>query len=131
MKSHRIIGVWLLLACIAVTCGAVREAVLTPAVGELRAHQIGTLAVCAIFFGVCWAALPVLKLTSSKQAWTVGTIWVLMTVAFEFGFGHYVFENSWSRILDCYNVLRGRIWVLVVIVTWIGPAAAFRLRGSA
>ena len=37
----------------------------------------------------------------------VGIAWVALTVAFEFLAGHYVFGNSWEKLLADYNVLRG------------------------
>jgi hypothetical protein len=44
-----------------------------------------------------------------------------MTVAFELLAGHYLFGNTWERLLADYNVLRGRIWVLVLITTFLAP----------
>ena len=40
---------WLVLAAIASGAGVVRELWLRPIVGEQRAHQLGTLMVCALF----------------------------------------------------------------------------------
>lgn len=128
MIAARVIGVWVLLAGVAVGCGFAREALLTPALGPLRAHQAGTVLLCAAILGVCYAVLPVLKLANIKQAWIVGTAWTIITVAFEFAFGHYVVGHAWRDLVADYNVLNGRIWPLVLVTTWIAPAAAFRLR---
>ena len=40
-----------------------------------------------------------------------------MTVAFEFGFGHFVAGHSWQRLLGDYNLLEGRVWLLFLL--WI------------
>jgi hypothetical protein len=128
MKAARIIGVWFVLACVAVGFGFARESLLTPALGELRAHQAGTVLFSAAILVVCYAAVPMLKLTNAKQAWTVGAAWVVMTVTFEFAFGHYVAGHAWRELLADYNVLQGRMWLLVLLTTWIAPVAAYRLR---
>jgi hypothetical protein len=40
--------VWLLFGVVGILFGALREKLLVARVGELRAHQIGTLAVCFV-----------------------------------------------------------------------------------
>ena len=55
----------------------------------------------------------------------VGTVWVALTVAFEFVAGHYVFGNSWERLIADYNVFRGRIWILVLLMNLFAPLWAF------
>jgi hypothetical protein len=44
---------------------------------------------------------------------------------FELLAGHYVFGNSWEKLLADYNLFRGRIWVLVLIVILFAPLWAF------
>lgn len=56
-----------------------------------------------------------------SQAWLVGAIWLAATVAFEFGFGHYVVGHSWNKLLRDYNFMKGRLWLLVLIWILIMP----------
>ncbi len=51
----------------------------------------------------------------------IGVLWLVMTVAFEFGFFHFVMGKLWEAMLADYNVLRGRIWVLVLATVLLGP----------
>ena len=53
-----------------------------------------------------------------------------MTVAFEFGFGHWVDGDSWSALLENYDITAGKIWVLVPIAMATGPELARRLTRS-
>ncbi len=55
-------------------------------------------------------------------ATAVGGLWALLTLGFEFGFGHSVRGTSWAELLADYDVSRGRIWVLVPIATAAAPA---------
>jgi hypothetical protein len=55
---------------------------------------------------------------------------VVLTVLFEFGFGHFVMGNSWDTLLADYNVLEGRIWVMVLITETVAPYLMGRLSGT-
>jgi len=59
----------------------------------------------------------------------IGVLWLVLTLAFEFLAGHYVFGNPWSRLWTDYDVLRGRIWILVLVTTLVAPVIAARIRG--
>ena len=50
-----------------------------------------------------------------------------LTVAFEFGLG-YSRGLSWNEMLADYNILAGRLWLLVPVTLLASPALAFRLR---
>jgi hypothetical protein len=45
--------------------------------------------------------------------------------------GHYVLGAPWPRLLADYDVIHGRIWILVLITTVTAPAIAARARGLA
>jgi hypothetical protein len=47
--------------------------------------------------------------------------WLCATVAFEFSFGRFVSGLSWQALLADYNLLRGRLWSLILISVCLGP----------
>lgn len=49
------------------------------------------------------------------RLWGIGAAWTAATVTSEFLFGHYVAGHSWRRLSHDYNILKGRVWVLVVL----------------
>jgi len=61
--------------------------------------------------------------------WLIGIIWLVLTLAFEFGVGHFVMKKSWNTLLEDYNILKGRTWVLVLVVTLCGPYLAGSMIG--
>jgi len=61
-------------------------------------------------------------LASTAAALRVGAIWVALTVAFEFGFGHYVEHTPWQTLLADYDVTNGRTWLVVPAWTLLAPA---------
>jgi hypothetical protein len=52
----------------------------------------------------------------------VGLFWLVLTVTFEFLFGRYVAGASWEALLADYDVLRGRLWPLVLLTTLLAPS---------
>jgi hypothetical protein len=52
----------------------------------------------------------------------------VLTLAFEFLAGHYLFGHPWATLLADYNLARGRIWLLVLVATLLGPVLAYAVR---
>lgn len=119
---------WFVLLIVAIINGAIRDKVYKESLGELAAHQVSTLTGIVLFGIVIWGLNKLWPLESSRQAWTIGFIWLAMTVAFEFLFFHYVTGHSWGELLNDYNILEGRVWVLVLLWTLIAPYVFWRLR---
>ncbi|MBX3115188.1 MAG: hypothetical protein KF836_11530 [Fimbriimonadaceae bacterium] len=118
--------VWLLLSVFAVINGLFREAVVRPKLGERTGHVISTLVLATIIFVVACLTHSWIGVRSLSEAWLAGIIWLVMTLAFEFLAGHYLFKNPWSKIFADYNTFNGRIWILIPIITVTAMPLAFR-----
>ena len=108
---------WLLLAVIAIANGILRQSTYGKLVSDLTAHQLSTVT-AIIFTGalVFWLNRR-WPIESASQAWLIGAVWLVMTVAFEFGFGHFIAGHTWSSLFADYNLLNGRVWSLFLV--WI------------
>jgi hypothetical protein len=111
---------------IAVLNGAARDLWYKKHVGELLGHQISTV-LLIICFGF-YISFVVNKLSpdSGRHAIYIGLLWLLLTLIFEFGFG-LIRGYSWTKLLGEYNILKGRIWILVPIWTTIAPYVFLRI----
>ena len=123
--------VWFLLAIVAITNGIVRQSTYGQSVSELAAHQISTVTAILASGALVWTVHRYWAIESVSQAWTIGVLWLGMTVAFEFGFGHYVAGHSWTKLLADYNILNGRVWALFLMWVAIMPYVVFKLSTSA
>jgi len=119
---------WLIILALAIVNGALREEVLIPRFGEQLGRLSSPLLLALLVFGVAWILLPWIRPLTSREAWIVGILWLGLTLAFEFLAGHYLFGDPWERLLAEYNVVQGRLWVLVPISTLIAPAVIRTLR---
>ena len=129
MFVHYLIA-WLGMMLLAVANGAVRDFTYRGWVGDFRAHQLSTVTLLLLFVGYFWALFTVWPLASAHQAWLIGSVWLVMTLAFEFGFGHWAAGQSWRQLLQAYHLHKGQLWPLIPLWVWIGPAIFFRLMSA-
>jgi hypothetical protein len=117
------VAAWAGGAVLAVANGTLRELLLVPVLGSEAARQVSTLTLMLLLGVYVWWLCRRWPLPTSVSALTVGAIWVLLTIGFEFGLGHYVEGKSWASLLADYDVSAGRIWLLVPLWTLVLPAA--------
>lgn len=120
---------WFLLMLLAILNGTVRIKLIIPFTGLTIGLAISTLLLCALILGAAWVGIRWLGPADAKQAWGIGLLWLVMTLGFEFGAGHFLFKKPWSELLYDYNIAQGRIWVLVPIVTTLAPWWMAKARG--
>jgi hypothetical protein len=123
------LGVWCLLLLLAVVNGGFRDTWLSPRLGDPIARAISTLLLCGLILLTTWLTIRWIRPTSSRAALGVGALWVVLTLMFEFGVGHYGFGKPWLELLADYDLSRGRIWMAVLVVTLLAPWWTARLRG--
>ena len=111
---------WFPMLLIAIMNGAIREYIFKKFMTELAAHQLSTATLIILFAVYIWFIMRQYPPYSGIMALGIGLIWVLMTLCFEFGFGRYR-GNSWETLLHDYNLLKGRLWVLIPIWVLIAP----------
>ncbi len=127
MKWKYLIG-WLPMVLIAILNGALREMLYKPSLGDLRAHQLSTV-LGVILLGVyIWFLVRRWHVETSSEALRIGLAWLLLTVAFEFGFGRYIMGRPWETLLHDYNLSEGRIWIAVLIWVTIAPLVFYRFQ---
>jgi hypothetical protein len=121
----RAIVIWVLLLGVAVLNGTAREFLLAPRLGAQAGHVASTLILCAAIFVVALLFTRWIGPRSRGGAMLIGAVWLALTLAFEFLAGHYLFGSSWERLLADYDLLRGRVWILVLLATLFAPAWGF------
>lgn len=118
---------WVGASALGVANGATRELTYADVVGDEAAHVISTASLLALLGGYVWLLQRRWPLGNRREALSVGAAWGALTVAFEFGFGHWVDGDSWSELLENYDVTAGKVWVVVPAAMVVGPELARRL----
>lgn len=115
------LGIWVVMAAIAVANGVVREIVLIPRVGEYTGHVLSTAVLVAAILFVSFAYFSRTPVDYAQgELLLVGILWAVLTVGFEFVVG-YVEGTPVSVTLGQYDVLAGQIWTAVPIALLISP----------
>jgi hypothetical protein len=127
MLFMQAVGVWVILLIAAVINGAIRQEFIGRLLDELPAHLLSTILLALIIFIVAFLFIRAKGITKTATLLLIGGLWVVLTVAFEFLFFHYAAGVPWSKLLADYNILKGRIFVLVLLSSLLSPLIASRL----
>ncbi|MBE0570398.1 MAG: hypothetical protein IH618_02545 [Ignavibacteriaceae bacterium] len=115
------LGIWLILAVSAIMVAAFRVGVLLPQFGEPTAHQLGTLLYLIVQLIIIYLFIRKMRIKNVTTLLGIGFFWVVITIIFEFVFGHYVMGHSWQKLFADYNLFNGRLWVLVLLNNIFAP----------
>ena len=119
---------WLGMVILAILNGAIREKAYGQFMRELSAHQLSSFTGLVLFGVYIWVLTGLFRIESSRQALLIGGMWLIMTVVFEFIFGHFVMGHPWNKFFNDYNIPEGRVWSLVLIWTAVAPYLFYRMR---
>jgi hypothetical protein len=116
----RALLLWVVIAAAMFANGALRVLVLQPRLGEGLAREVATGLGVAIVFGFAFLFVRGVEEPASGDLLLVGTLWLVLTLAFEFGLG-YVTGASWQEMLADYDILSGRLWPLIPLSALVAP----------
>lgn len=128
--AARWIAAWGGGAAIGIANGMVREATYGRRLGERTANQVSALSGIGAFAVFFWKLQRRWPIARGAEALRIGAAWLVLTVAFEFGFGRLAAKKSWRSLLDEYNLREGRAWPLVLAWIATGPVVVRGLQGS-
>ncbi|RYF87520.1 MAG: hypothetical protein EON98_00105 [Chitinophagaceae bacterium] len=117
---------WFPMLFIAVVNGTLREFFIKKYTSDLTAHQLSTISLLAFFTLYIAFVIQTFPPISAAQAIKIGLIWLFFTLLFEFGFGRWR-GNSWETLLADYNLLNGKIWILIPLWVALAPYILYHL----
>jgi hypothetical protein len=126
--TRRALVIWSAIVPIAIVNGAIRDVWFAPEVGAAAAHIISTFTLCGAIIAVTSLTIWWVRPLDARGVLRIGAMWLVLTVAFEFLAGHFVFGTPWRDLLGDYNLARGRTWILVPVTMAAAPWLAVRLR---
>jgi hypothetical protein len=111
---RRALLAWVIMAVAMSLNGIFRVKVLAPRWGDVWAGVASAASGIALIQLIARQAMHAEVPPSSRQRMRIASLWLLLTIAFEFTFGHYVDSKSWSELFDNYNLLQGHLWPVVL-----------------
>jgi hypothetical protein len=107
--------------------GIARAVFLVPYVGDSQSRQIGVVTGSVLFLLIACLTTKWLRADRTSLQIQAGSTWVVLTLAFELGFGHFVMRVPWNKLVEDYNVQRGGLLPLGLLGLSLSPLIAARL----
>jgi len=117
---------WFLMLILAFLNGTARDLGYKKYMSELTAHQISTFTLIIIFGFFIGFVINKFPPVSGEQAVYIGLLWLFLTLGFEFGFG-LMRGNTLAKLLEDYNLLKGRLWILIPLWIAIAPYLFYQI----
>jgi hypothetical protein len=125
----RAFAVWVMLIVAESIHGTMREVLLKPRVGDLRARQICLFTGMLIILGVASSFIRWVRAETTRSLLFVGLMWMAFTLIFEFSLGLFL-GYSGERMLSDYNLPKGGFMGFGLLFLVSAPLLAARLRGT-
>ena len=124
----RALEVWLVISVVEVIHGVARVVFLEPIVGDFTARQLAVFSGSLLIIAVTFLFRRWLGIASPREALAVGGAWLVLTIGFELVLGRIVLDLSWNRLLSDYDLSRGGLMPLGLLILFFTPLLVFRLR---
>ena len=112
---------WLVLLAAMFAAGAFRVAVVAPRLSAFGTEVVGALLGIAVILALTRPFVRSLERPMPGTLAGIGVLWLGLTVAFEFGFFHYVGGRTWKSLLEQYDMSRGHLWPFVLAAVAAAP----------
>ena len=120
--------VWVIIVLAEFVHGAARGVLLEPYVGDFRARQIAVFTGSAIILAIAVAFVRWIRAGSIYHLIATGLLWLVLMLGFEIAFGRYVMGYSWDRIASDFNLVKGGLLPIGMVVLTLAPIIAARVR---
>mgnify|MGYP001813046106 CR=1 FL=1 len=120
---------WFLIMLVAIANGIVREALLEPALGPAIALPLSGILLALIILLASWLLVPWFGRALASTWFAIGSLWVVLTLLFEYLFGHFVAGIPWREISRIFDVASGNLFLLALLSAALSPWLAARLHG--
>ena len=121
MTFTKLFRAWLVIVPFMIMNGMLRELVLQPLMPPRIADAISVATGIAIVVILTRSLLHPLAGKPPSQLVSASLTLVVLTVCFEFLFGHYVDRRSWSDLAANYEIWNGRLWPVALVVIAFMP----------
>jgi hypothetical protein len=128
MSWSRALIAWFLIVVAESIHGTIRQLFIAPAIGDLRARQIGVVIGSAIIFAIAWICIRWIGAKSFGRQICVGLLWIVLISIFEFSLGTALGYTR-ERMLSDYDLTKGGYMSFGLLFMLFAPALAAKARG--
>lgn len=126
--SLKAVMIWCIIAVFAIANGIFRENFLELYLGEPIALPVSGITLSIIIFTITFLLFKLIEKNRPLIYLYIGIQWVVMTLLFEFLFGHFVMNRSWQELFQVFHVFEGNLFLLALLVSLFSPIIVSKMR---
>ena len=130
MFLFRALLVWFVIIGVETVHGILRGLFLAPLIGDFPARRVSVFTGSVLIFLVTYVFIRWIAATTRIQLVSVGLMWVVLTILFEFGLGRFVLDLPWERLTEDYDVTRGGLLGFGLLFMAATPTLVTMLRSQ-
>ncbi len=123
----KIIGFYILVASGETINGIARTVFLNKMVGVQHAKRLSMISALSLCLFICYFYVPILRIRDDKGLLLLGISLSLFMLVFDIVLGRFVFKVGWKTILDEFNILKGNLLAVGMIVMALCPLLSSRI----
>lgn len=120
--------IWVGIALAETLNGIFRMKVLNRPLGDRGARRVGVFTGSMMILLIGWVTVPWIGPSSIPDSLAVGACWLLLMLGFDIAFGRLVFRVSWKRIASDFDLTKGNLLTLGMLVLLLTPLVVGKLR---
>jgi hypothetical protein len=124
----RALAVWVVIIVAESLHGIARVVFLQPRVGDFKVRQIAVFTGSAMILAIAGASVRWIGAARVSALLRIGLLWLGLTLGFEILLGRFLMRYSWEKIASDYNILKGGLLPIGLLVLTISPLLAARAR---
>mgnify|MGYP000297750670 FL=1 len=126
----KVLVVGLLLSLGEVVNGNFRVRILHHLYGRKRAKFISFFSGMMIIVLIVWLTQPWLNLSNYIECFSTGFIWMVMLLCLDIYFARCVFKFKWKKITEDFNIRKGNLLSIGLILLFFMPSIVFWVKTS-
>lgn len=120
-------GIWCLFVCAVFACRLYCHGSMEARLGEWRAHLLTVVMSCGVVFLLGALFLADTPVADNASLLGIGTLWLVMSVAFELLLRRVLLGMEWPRVFVDYNLRQGRLYSMILLTVFFTPLTSYHL----
>ena len=122
----KIILGFILIAFIETLNGILRIKVLNKSFSKKLSKFMSFILGSILIFIINLFYIPILGISSQEEAFFIGFTWALLMILYDVFVGKFMFKMSWENIADDFDILKGNLLSLGIILIVFMPIFVFK-----
>lgn len=114
---------WFVFVAADIINGMITEVFASPELGEYNGYFFGEIRLIGFIIIVVYLLMivPETEILTKFDLIFIGIFWVVLTILFEFLYMHYFRNKPWDMIFQSYDITKGRLAGLVLLLKLLLP----------